>query len=112
MLADILHTHRHADRKKCPRCVLVPLDFVTRRRGYYRHSGLVFFSILQHLGIPLGRRFRSLKLWFVLRLYGLHGIQRHIRKVGVTCSSTMNRPTARLQCAEKECVTVGFWDIY
>jgi len=35
----------------------------------------------QHLGIPLGRRFRSLKLWFVLRLYGLHGIQCHIRKV-------------------------------
>ena len=44
MLADILHTHRHADHKKCPRCVLVPLDFVTRRRGYYRHSGLVFFN--------------------------------------------------------------------
>ena len=44
MLADILHTHRHADRNKCPRCVLVPLDFVTRRRGYYRHSGLVFFQ--------------------------------------------------------------------
>lgn len=26
-------------------------------------------------GIPLGRRFRSLKLWFVLRYYGLSGLQ-------------------------------------
>ena len=26
-----------------------------------------------------GRRFRSLKLWFVLRLYGVSGLQEHIR---------------------------------
>eukprot|EP00123_Amoebidium_parasiticum_P016503 comp23463_c1_seq1/m.39189 comp23463_c1_seq1/g.39189 ORF comp23463_c1_seq1/g.39189 comp23463_c1_seq1/m.39189 type:complete len:480 (-) comp23463_c1_seq1:195-1634(-) len=30
--------------------------------------------------IPLGRRFRSLKLWFVLRCYGIEGLQAHIRK--------------------------------
>ncbi|CAH0026159.1 unnamed protein product [Clonostachys rhizophaga] len=29
--------------------------------------------------IPLGRRFRSLKLWFVLRSYGIEGLQNHIR---------------------------------
>jgi aromatic-L-amino-acid decarboxylase len=29
--------------------------------------------------IPLGRRFRALKLWFVLRSYGIQGLQRHIR---------------------------------
>ena len=29
--------------------------------------------------IPLGRRFRSLKLWFVIRHYGLEGLQHHIR---------------------------------
>jgi aromatic-L-amino-acid/L-tryptophan decarboxylase len=29
--------------------------------------------------IPLGRRFRSLKLWFVLRSYGVEGLQYHIR---------------------------------
>uniref|UniRef100_A0A8C9VB60 Aromatic-L-amino-acid decarboxylase n=1 Tax=Scleropages formosus TaxID=113540 RepID=A0A8C9VB60_SCLFO len=34
----------------------------------------------QHWQIPLGRRFRSLKLWFVFRLYGLRGLQDHIRK--------------------------------
>jgi aromatic-L-amino-acid decarboxylase len=29
--------------------------------------------------IPLGRRFRSLKLWFVLRWYGVEGLRAHIR---------------------------------
>ncbi|MCH9697963.1 MAG: aspartate aminotransferase family protein [Gammaproteobacteria bacterium] len=29
--------------------------------------------------IPLGRRFRSLKLWFVIRFYGLEGLRSHIR---------------------------------
>lgn len=30
--------------------------------------------------IPLGRRFRSLKLWFVIRYYGVEGLQYHIRQ--------------------------------
>ncbi|MBV9573692.1 MAG: aspartate aminotransferase family protein [Acidobacteriales bacterium] len=30
--------------------------------------------------IPLGRRFRSLKLWFVVRHYGIEGLQYHIRR--------------------------------
>ncbi|HSR13086.1 MAG TPA: pyridoxal-dependent decarboxylase, partial [Thermodesulfobacteriota bacterium] len=30
--------------------------------------------------IPLGRRFRSLKLWFVIRHYGVEGLQHHIRE--------------------------------
>ena len=30
--------------------------------------------------IQLGRRFRSLKLWFVIRYYGLEGLQHHIRE--------------------------------
>ena len=29
--------------------------------------------------IPLGRRFRALKLWFVIRHYGVEGLQYHIR---------------------------------
>jgi len=29
--------------------------------------------------VPLGRRFRALKLWFVLRHYGVEGLQHHIR---------------------------------
>lgn len=30
--------------------------------------------------IPLGRRFRSLKIWFVMRTYGLEGMRAHIRR--------------------------------
>lgn len=30
--------------------------------------------------IPLGRRFRALKLWFVIRYYGISGLQRQIRR--------------------------------
>ena len=30
--------------------------------------------------IPLGRRFRSLKLWFVIRHYGVKGLRYHIRR--------------------------------
>lgn len=30
--------------------------------------------------IPLGRRFRSLKLWFVIRWYGAEGLRRHVRR--------------------------------
>ncbi|EFN80849.1 aromatic-L-amino-acid decarboxylase [Harpegnathos saltator] len=33
----------------------------------------------RHWQIPLGRRFRSLKLWFVIRIYGVEGLQKHIR---------------------------------
>jgi aromatic-L-amino-acid/L-tryptophan decarboxylase len=30
--------------------------------------------------VPLGRRFRSLKLWFVIRHYGIEGLRHHIRE--------------------------------
>jgi aromatic-L-amino-acid decarboxylase len=30
--------------------------------------------------IPLGRRFRALKLWFVIRHYGIEGLQHHVRE--------------------------------
>lgn len=34
---------------------------------------------LRHYGIPLSRRFRALKLWFVLRTYGISGLQAYMR---------------------------------
>ncbi|MHB8542140.1 MAG: pyridoxal phosphate-dependent decarboxylase family protein, partial [Candidatus Acidiferrales bacterium] len=30
--------------------------------------------------VPLGRRFRALKLWFVIRHYGVEGLQHHVRR--------------------------------
>jgi len=30
--------------------------------------------------IPLGRRFRALKLWFVIRHYGAEGLRHHVRQ--------------------------------
>uniref|UniRef100_A0A8C7Q1I5 Aromatic-L-amino-acid decarboxylase n=1 Tax=Oncorhynchus mykiss TaxID=8022 RepID=A0A8C7Q1I5_ONCMY len=37
-------------------------------------------DLIGHWQIPLGRRFRSLKMWFVFRMYGLKGLQDYIRK--------------------------------
>lgn len=44
----------------------------------HQHEGLA--PDYRHWQIPLGRRFRSLKIWFVLRIYGVEGIRNHIRK--------------------------------
>lgn len=47
-------------------------------RNKATESGEVFDYRDWH--IQLGRRFRSLKLWFVIRHYGIEGLQFHIRK--------------------------------
>jgi aromatic-L-amino-acid/L-tryptophan decarboxylase len=47
-------------------------------RNTATESGEVFDYRDWH--IPLGRRFRSLKLWFVIRHYGVEGLQFHIRR--------------------------------
>jgi aromatic-L-amino-acid decarboxylase len=47
-------------------------------RNTATESGEVFDYRDWH--IPLGRRFRSLKLWFVIRHYGVEGLQYHIRR--------------------------------
>ncbi|XP_016301208.1 aromatic-L-amino-acid decarboxylase [Sinocyclocheilus anshuiensis] len=44
----------------------------------HQESGIV--TDYRHWQIPLGRRFRSLKMWFVFRMYGLKGLQAYIRK--------------------------------
>lgn len=47
---------------------------------YLKHDHQGKVPDYRHWQIPLGRRFRSLKLWFVMRLYGVEGLQEHIRK--------------------------------
>ncbi len=46
-------------------------------RNDYSDKGLV--TDYRDWQIPLGRRFRSLKIWFVLRTYGVNGLKEHIR---------------------------------
>ena len=46
---------------------------------YLRHKHQGKLPDYRHWQVSLGRRFRSLKVWFVLRLYGKSGIQKHIR---------------------------------
>ncbi|XP_014241492.1 tyrosine decarboxylase isoform X2 [Cimex lectularius] len=41
----------------------------------YSHSAIDY----RHWGVPLSRRFRSLKLWFVLRSFGITGLRKYIR---------------------------------
>ncbi|XP_018569156.1 aromatic-L-amino-acid decarboxylase [Anoplophora glabripennis] len=47
---------------------------------YLRHAQQGSAPDYRHWQIPLGRRFRALKLWFVLRLYGVENLQAHIRR--------------------------------
>nr|BAA95568.1 dopa decarboxylase [Tenebrio molitor] len=47
---------------------------------YLKHEQQGAAPDYRHWQIPLGRRFRALKLWFVLRLYGIENLQAHIRK--------------------------------
>ena len=46
-------------------------------RNEFSNAGLVIDY--KDWQIPLGRRFRSLKVWFILRSYGIDGIQSFIR---------------------------------
>jgi aromatic-L-amino-acid decarboxylase len=47
-------------------------------RNQATESGAVFDY--RDWQVPLGRRFRALKLWFVIRHYGVEGLQYHLRQ--------------------------------
>ncbi|XP_075904608.1 histidine decarboxylase isoform X5 [Nelusetta ayraudi] len=46
---------------------------------YLRHENSSAATDFMHWQIPLSRRFRSLKLWFVMRWFGVKQLQAHIR---------------------------------
>ncbi|XP_030580553.1 histidine decarboxylase-like isoform X1 [Archocentrus centrarchus] len=46
---------------------------------YLRHENSQAATDFMHWQIPLSRRFRALKLWFVMRSFGLKNLQAHIR---------------------------------
>ncbi|XP_065219540.1 histidine decarboxylase isoform X2 [Planococcus citri] len=47
---------------------------------YLRHENSGHGIDYMHWQIPLSKRFRALKLWFVIRCYGIKGLQNHIRE--------------------------------
>ncbi|XP_055387862.1 histidine decarboxylase isoform X2 [Condylostylus longicornis] len=47
---------------------------------YLQHENSGLAIDYMHWQIPLSKRFRSLKLWFVLRYFGIRGLQKHIRE--------------------------------
>ena len=47
---------------------------------YLRTNDAAAARNLMDTGVQLGRRFRALKLWFVLRLYGARGIRAHLSR--------------------------------
>jgi aromatic-L-amino-acid decarboxylase len=61
--------------------------------------------------IPLGRRFRALKLWFVMRHYGAEGLRAHVRR-HVELAKTFEgwvRADPRFEvCAERTLALVCF----
>jgi aromatic-L-amino-acid/L-tryptophan decarboxylase len=64
-----------ADRKALVDTLSILPEYL---RNTATESGTVFDYRDWH--IPLGRRFRSLKLWFVIRHYGVEGLQYHVRR--------------------------------
>ncbi len=64
-----------ADRKALIHTLSILPEYL---RNQATESGAVFDY--RDWQIPLGRRFRSLKLWFVIRHYGVNGLQHHVRR--------------------------------
>ncbi|XP_033046039.1 histidine decarboxylase isoform X4 [Trachypithecus francoisi] len=46
---------------------------------YLRHANSGVATDFMHWQIPLSRRFRSVKLWFVIRSFGVKNLQAHVR---------------------------------
>ena len=64
-----------ADRETLVRTLSIMPEYL---RNQATESGAVVDFRDWH--IPLGRRFRALKLWFVIRYYGVEGLRYHIRR--------------------------------
>ncbi|KAI4473981.1 hypothetical protein M0802_015850 [Mischocyttarus mexicanus] len=47
---------------------------------YLKHENSGLAIDFMHWQLPLSKRFRALKLWFVIRNFGISGLQRHIRE--------------------------------
>ncbi len=72
----------------------------------YGAEGVINYS---EWSIPLGRRFRALKVWFVLRTYGLEGLRtrlrNHVKWSHALCDRLVAEP-------DFECVTAPIWSLF
>jgi aromatic-L-amino-acid/L-tryptophan decarboxylase len=57
------------------------IEALTIMPDYLRNAATESGAVLDYRDwqVPLGRRFRALKLWFVLRWYGVAGLRAHVR---------------------------------
>jgi aromatic-L-amino-acid/L-tryptophan decarboxylase len=57
------------------------IEALTVLPEYLRNAATASGAVIDYRDwqVPLGRRFRALKLWFVLRWYGVEGLRAHIR---------------------------------
>jgi aromatic-L-amino-acid decarboxylase len=64
-----------ADRKRL-------IDALSILPEYLRNKASESGAVIDYRDwqVPLGRRFRALKLWFVIRHYGLEGLRHHVRR--------------------------------
>ncbi len=58
------------------------VDALTILPEYLRNQATESGEVIDYRDrqVPLGRRFRALKLWFVIRHYGVEGLRHHIRR--------------------------------
>ncbi len=67
---------------------------------YLKTSSRGLVNDYRDWGVPLGRRFRALKLWFVIRSFGLSGLRarlrEHIRLNGYFCAELVKIPGLEL----------------
>ncbi|MBI4693740.1 MAG: aspartate aminotransferase family protein [Gammaproteobacteria bacterium] len=64
-----------ADRKALTDALSITPEYL--RNAASESGGIIDYRDWQ---IPLGRRFRALKLWFVIRHYGAAGLRHHLRR--------------------------------
>lgn len=57
------------------------IEALTVLPEYLRNAATASGAVIDYRDwqVPLGRRFRALKLWFVLRWYGVEGLRAHVR---------------------------------
>ncbi|MCE9673213.1 pyridoxal-dependent decarboxylase [Myxococcus stipitatus] len=89
------------------------LDALSVAPEYLRNAASASGAVIDYRDwqVPLGRRFRALKLWFVLRHYGAKGLRAHIRehvRLG-QCFESWVREDARFEvCAPRSLPLVCF----